>query len=144
MNFGSLLKSSLVFIIALGLYGCSHSFKLAIYNNSGRDVKATWDDSSASARADGVLRLSVKNFDPDKFFQLKIGADTVEYQRIHGIEGCWEFPASGGCNVWQLQPDRTIWYLGGSQPILKPPYPTPPTDQPPGFPLPPRIAHPGN
>jgi hypothetical protein len=127
-------------LIASGLYGCSSPFKLQIYNNTGKDVKATWDDTSASARPGGVLRLAVKNFDPDKFFQLQIGTEIVEYRRLHGIIGCWEFPASGGCNVWQLQPDRTIWYLGGSEPTLKPPYPPPTIDQPAGFPLQPMVA----
>jgi len=139
MNFKPILKSSIVFIITSALYGCSHSFKLQIYNNSGKDLKATWDDASDSAKPNGVLRLSVKNFDPDKFFKLQIGTEIFDYPRIHGMAGCWEFPASGGCNVWQLQPDRTIWYLGGSQPTLKPPYPTPSTGQPPGFPLKPMI-----
>ena len=129
-----------MFLATLLLCGCARRFGVTLYNNSGADIVAFADGDSYKAPRDGVLHLDFRPTGATTFL-IRIDDVIQIYTKKTGPVGCWEFPASGGCNVWQLQPDFSIWYLRGSLPRRRAPYEQPPSSQPEGFPIHPFRGH---
>lgn len=131
----------LVFAVACVMStGCSSRYIATIYNNTGHDVTLAVAGQDRFLPRDGKWRgvyARTPRGGGDDRLEVIAASSHWSYTKVFGPSASVEFPSSlsGFHNAMQIEPDGSIWYLGGSDPDMKPPFSHPTKEQPAGFPM---------
>jgi hypothetical protein len=125
--------------VAVG--GCSSGVAVdaTIYNGCGQDVVLELDGHeyklSKGEKWHGAYRRKIDGPEQDPPLRVRLDGQVRTYERLVGPTGCYEFPTTAFCQTLALRRDGKLWYAGGTDPRLTPPYDTFAVAQPAGFPI---------
>src|SRR5437899_667161 len=148
-----MLKPQISLFVLLCAAGCEHAYYAKFYNNSGEPavLRIEGKEYRIAPEQKAFVKYAKLHRTPwsgeswqmrEAYFDIEADNRVWRYHKEWGPPESFEFPTVRLTDSFQIQPDRSIWYIGYYDPHVCPPYPPPAHEQPPGFPMKPIVSLP--